>query len=63
MGDLTLNNSERELLLEMIAHSVSELGEEISHTDNREYRDGLKARKTMLTGLQSRLEELGGGSA
>jgi hypothetical protein len=45
MIDLKLNNTEKKVLSETLVRSLSQLHDEISHTDSTEYRDMLKKRK------------------
>lgn len=55
MIDLKLNNTEKEVLSEILASSLSQLHDEISHTDSTEYRDMLKKRKEVLIKIQGLL--------
>ena len=53
MIDLKLNNTERKVLSETLEKSLSQLRDEICHTDSFEYRDMLKKRKEVLIKIQS----------
>jgi hypothetical protein len=55
--DLTLNEAERELLLEILHSRMSELRGEVYHTTVSDYRDMLKAKEAMLHELLTRLGE------
>ncbi len=52
MIDLKLNNTEKKVLSETLERSLSQLRDEISHTDSVEYRDMLKKRKEVLIKIQ-----------
>jgi len=56
MPDLT--PEEREILLELLSRELSDLGPEIHHTDDREYREELKQRREAIRQLMRRLEVL-----
>ena len=51
-----LTNEERDILEALIAREISELGPEIRHTDQRTYRDDLKAERCALRHLLDRLQ-------
>lgn len=53
MIDLKLNNTEKKVLSETLERSLSQLHDEISHTDSVEYREMLKKRKEVLQKIQS----------
>jgi len=55
MVDLKLNNTEKKVLNETLSRSLSQLHDEISHTDSTEYRDMLKKRKAVLLKIQGLL--------
>ena len=55
MISLKLNETEKKILDEVLATSLSNLGDEIAHTDAREYRDNLKVRREVLTKIKGRL--------
>jgi len=52
---MEFTSEELDLLRELVAESVREIGPEIHHTDSREYRAELKARQERLRTLQHRL--------
>jgi len=52
---LELNDMEQETLRQALAKRLSSLVDEIAHTDARDYRDFLKERKEILTGIHDRL--------
>ncbi len=52
---LELTPQERDMLVEMIAREISDLGSEIHHTDSRDYREDLKARRKLLQDLLDRM--------
>ena len=52
---LTLTEPEAELLREVLEEWLADLRMEISATDSAAYRDGLKARETLLRGILDRL--------
>jgi hypothetical protein len=56
LADLTLQ--ERELILELLTRELSDLGPEIRHTDDREFRDELRERRDVVRHLTERLEAL-----
>lgn len=60
---LELNEQEREALLDLVDRELSELGPEIRHTDDRQYRDDLKARKQQMRELREHLEATRIGTA
>ncbi|MCK4508701.1 MAG: hypothetical protein KAU27_09175 [Desulfuromonadales bacterium] len=55
MINLKLNNAEKQILDEILATSLNRLGDEISHTDSRDYRDVLKERKEVLLKIKEKL--------
>lgn len=55
MIELKLNNKEKAVLNETLTASLSQLHDEISHTDSTEYRDMLKKRKAVLLKIQGLL--------
>lgn len=55
MIDLKLNKNEKTVLSETLARSLSQLHDEISHTDSSEYRDILKKRREILLKIQGLL--------
>jgi hypothetical protein len=48
MLDLELTQAEEVLLREMLDSEISDLHEEIAHTDRFEYREALKERRRVL---------------
>lgn len=48
MLNLELSASEQAVLRDVLQNAVSELGMEISGTDSKEFRDGLKERREVL---------------
>ncbi|HEY3308440.1 MAG TPA: hypothetical protein VGJ93_08290 [Desulfuromonadaceae bacterium] len=55
MTRVELTDEESEMLIEVIESSISELKTEIAHTDNREFRQGLKEREAFLEDFLNRL--------
>jgi hypothetical protein len=53
--ELRLSVEERELVLEILDHSHSELLREISHTDHREFKLALRKKEKLLESVVSRL--------
>jgi hypothetical protein len=51
MLDLELTVAEQAVLREMLDSEISDLQEEIAHTDRLEYRDALKERRRVLQKL------------
>ena len=52
---LLLEPKEEEILLWALKNTVSDLGTEISHTENQEMREDLKERKAILLAILDRL--------
>lgn len=52
---LNLSVSEKDALKELLESKVQDLGMEISHTDKRDYKDSLKARKEILKSILAKL--------
>lgn len=48
MLELELTATEEIILRDMLASEISDLREEISHTDSMEFREGLKERRRVL---------------
>jgi hypothetical protein len=48
MLELELTAAEEIVLRDMLASEISDLREEISHTDSMEFREGLKERRRVL---------------
>ncbi len=53
--ELTLNAEERELLLSILEQRHRELLKEITHTDRREFKQGLQKNERLLDSLLSRM--------
>jgi len=56
IADLT--SREHELLLELLSRELADLGPEIRHTDDREFREELRDRREVLRQLLHRLESV-----
>lgn len=54
--EMDLNRDEQNYLEKALDHYLMELTGEISSTDNREYRDGLKKEKEILIVLRNKLD-------
>jgi hypothetical protein len=52
---LTLEPKEQEILVSALTNTISGLGAEIADTDNQDFRDDLKGRKTVLRDILKRL--------
>jgi hypothetical protein len=55
MAQLTLEPKEQEILVWALQTAVSDLGAEIVDTENQEFRQDLKERKTVLQNILQRL--------
>lgn len=55
---IDLTTPEQDLLKDLIAREVSNLGTEIRHTDTRDYREDLKERREDLRRLLERMREV-----
>ena len=55
MIELKLNKNESTVLYETLDRSLSQLHDEICHTDSTEYRDMLKNRREVLLKIQGLL--------
>jgi hypothetical protein len=53
---LELDDEQREVLVEALESELSELGDEIGHTDAEAYRDKLKHRRAVLHAVLARLQ-------
>ncbi len=53
---IELKTEERDLILELLANELREIGPEIRHTDSHTYREGLKERQRLLHELTERLQ-------
>lgn len=60
MPNLELTEDEMKTLAEMLESAVSDLGYEIANTDAKDYRDGLKSKKTTASAILERLGQTGG---
>lgn len=57
MATLELSKREEEVLLDVLEITLRNLSYEIADTDRKEYRDMLKARREVLTGIVEDLKE------
>ncbi|MCP5521959.1 MAG: hypothetical protein H7A46_10480 [Verrucomicrobiales bacterium] len=57
MEVLQLNETERELLAEVLKNRLAALEVEITHTDRSEFRALLKERRSVLNGIVEQLGE------
>ncbi len=57
--NISLSDSEEKLLQELLQGDLSRLILEISHTDHRSMKQGLKAREEVLKGVIQKLEAKG----
>lgn len=53
-----LSPQENQILVELLSRELAELGPEIHHTDDREFRDELRDRRQIVRQLLQRLETL-----
>lgn len=56
MSQLELNDQEQELLAEVLRMFLSDLHTEVSHTDNRAFRAGLKDQEHLVRQILGKLE-------
>jgi hypothetical protein len=56
MAQLSLEPNEQEILIWALQSAVSDLGAEIADTENQEFREDLKERKTVLRNILRRLQ-------
>lgn len=56
MLQLELSDKHRKVLAETLDSSLSQLRDEIAHTDTRDYREHLIKRRDMLTAIRSKLQ-------
>ncbi|KAB2842960.1 hypothetical protein FBR05_13715 [Deltaproteobacteria bacterium PRO3] len=54
---IELTMKEKQYLENMLMHHMRELSREISHTDNRSFKENLKEEAEVLRVLQSKLEQ------
>jgi len=59
MINITLQDEEWDVLAAVLDKSLTELSDEIAHTDAREYRDFLKQRKEVLVKIREMLHREG----
>jgi len=57
---IDIDENDHELLLEILSARLEALRDEVQHTDNRAFRDGLKVDKTKLQELLVRIREAKG---
>ena len=55
---LELNPEEHEVLVPALEREVNDLTDEISHTDNGEFKDMLKHRRIVLGGILRKVREM-----
>ncbi len=55
--DLHLDTKEQEILTSALTSAISDLGDEIGHTEKYELRQDLKERKNVLREILGRLSE------
>lgn len=56
---IELNNKERETLREVLESYLSDLTSEIAHTDDRDFRENLKDKRTTIENIAQRFESPG----
>lgn len=56
MIQLEITAEEREILVQLLEGCLSDLHDEISHTDNYDYREMLKHRRQVLLKLEDALQ-------
>jgi hypothetical protein len=56
---IELNDKECDTLREVLESYLSELTSEIAHTDDRDFRDNLKDKRTTIENIAQRLEAAG----
>lgn len=56
MIQLEITAEEREILVQLLEGCLSDLHDEISHTDNYDYREMLKHRRQVLMKLEDALQ-------
>ena len=57
MAQLSLELNEQDILIWALQGTISDLGAEIADTENQEFREDLKHRKTILRNILQRLRE------
>lgn len=53
--ELTLTTEEREFLLNILEHRRREIAKEISHTDNRDFRQVLRKNEKLIDAILNQL--------
>ncbi|HKF02916.1 MAG TPA: hypothetical protein VKB49_11415 [Candidatus Sulfotelmatobacter sp.] len=53
--ELTLTTEEREILTRLLEQRYREISKEISHTDNREFREFLRKNEDTIEGILNQL--------
>jgi len=56
MPTISFSDPERQLLIELLDAELQELPHEIHHTDDRDYREGLKKKEATLEELLKKLK-------
>jgi len=56
MSTLELNQKEQQLLQEILESALSDLRVEIVSTDRLDYKEALKERKALMTGILEKLQ-------
>ena len=56
---IELDDKECETLREVLESYLSDLSSEIAHTDDRDFRDNLKDKRTTIENIAQRLETAG----
>jgi hypothetical protein len=56
MIHLKLDDLEAQILSDVLAYDLAELGSEIRHTDGHDYREGLKSKQSTLKRLLAQLD-------
>ncbi|MBI3796290.1 MAG: hypothetical protein HY268_04875 [Deltaproteobacteria bacterium] len=57
MSTINLSDKEQQLLIALLEEEIPELRDEIFHTDDHEYREGLKEKEDAIKELLKRLQE------
>ena len=57
MTQLTLTNDEHKLIQDLLENEITELRDEISNTDNLDFKNMLKEREAMVKKLQKDLQQ------
>ncbi len=56
MHSLTISETEQDYLRELLGNTLSDLRAEIAHTDSPFYKDELREKKKVISGLIEKLE-------